>query len=124
MEAQRLAHWSRGVRGGGFCWAKIPGCQGNTFWKFSTLGESCCNLKPAVADAWQGHHHCWVWGAAGFAQGFGARKQNKMGQKEKKSDWEHLILPDFQDVITGFFSPHHVSQKMRGQGGCVTSSQV
>lgn len=117
MEAQRLAHWSRGVRGGGFCWAKIPGCQGNTFWKFSTLGESCCNLKPAVADAWQGHHHCWVWGAAGFAQGFGARKQNKMGQKEKKSDWEHLILPDFQDVITGFFSPHHVSQKMRGLGG-------
>lgn len=100
MEAQRLARWSRGVRGGGFCWAKIPGCQGNTFWKFSTLGESCCNLKPAVADAWWEHHRCCVWGAAGFAQGFGAGKQNKMGPKEEKSEWERSILPDFQDVIT------------------------
>lgn len=100
MEAQRLARWSRGVRGGGFCWAEIPGCQGNTFWKFSTLGESCCNLKPAVADAWRGHHHCWVWGTAAFAQGFGAGKQNRMGPKGEKSDWERQILPDFQDVIT------------------------
>lgn len=108
MEAQRLARWSRGVHGGGFCWAKIPGCQGNTFWKFSTLGESCCNLKPAVADAWRGHHRRWAWGAAGFAPGVGAGKQNKVGPKEGKSDWERWILPGCHKLIL-FSTPCPVS---------------
>lgn len=51
-------------------------------------------------------------GAAGFAERFWAGKQNKMGPKEEKDDWEHLILPGSHNLI--FFptpSPCPISQR-------------
>lgn len=55
-------------------------------------------------------------GAAGFAQGSGAGKQNKMGPKEEKSDWERSIIPGYHNLILS--SP---PCQPKGGGGCLVS---